>query len=78
MISCLWISNPSMLCLVSYIILFLAVCYMYYIHVLHYILHVCTFIVCFRPKYVVPSQLLRSVRLVNLQFRGYGQQVTCH
>lgn len=27
-----------------------------------------------RPKYVVPSQLLRSVRLVNLQFRGYGQQ----
>ncbi|XP_015764773.1 PREDICTED: ubiquitin carboxyl-terminal hydrolase 20-like [Acropora digitifera] len=26
------------------------------------------------PKYVVPSQLLRSVRLVNLQFRGYGQQ----
>lgn len=27
-----------------------------------------------RPKYVVPSQLLRSVRLVNSQFRGYGQQ----
>ncbi|KAL9988519.1 hypothetical protein ACROYT_G002974 [Oculina patagonica] len=27
-----------------------------------------------RPKYVVPSQLLRSVRLINSQFRGYGQQ----
>ncbi|XP_022789147.1 ubiquitin carboxyl-terminal hydrolase 20-like [Stylophora pistillata] len=27
-----------------------------------------------RPKYVVPSQLLRSVRQINSQFRGYGQQ----
>mgnify|MGYP000270716294 CR=1 FL=1 len=45
------------------------------LHVLHYDMYV-HFIVCFRPKYVVPSQLLRSVRLVNLQFRGYGQQVT--
>lgn len=29
----------------------------------------------FRPRYVVPSQLLRSVRQINSQFRGYGQQV---
>lgn len=27
-----------------------------------------------RPKYFVPSQLLRSVRSINPQFRGYGQQ----
>ncbi|XP_031574370.1 ubiquitin carboxyl-terminal hydrolase 20-like [Actinia tenebrosa] len=27
-----------------------------------------------RPKYIVPSQFLRSVRIVNSQFRGYGQQ----
>ena len=38
-------------------------------------MHVTLFFVVFRPKYVVPSQLLRSVRLVNPQFRGYGQQV---
>lgn len=32
--------------------------------------------ILFRPKYIVPSQLLRSVRLINSQFRGYGQQVS--
>ena len=38
-------------------------------------MHITFFFVVFRPKYVVPSQLLRSVRVVNPQFRGYGQQV---
>lgn len=33
------------------------------------------FILLFRPKSFAPSQLLRSVRSVNSQFRGYGQQV---
>ncbi|XP_048587075.1 ubiquitin carboxyl-terminal hydrolase 20 isoform X2 [Nematostella vectensis] len=27
-----------------------------------------------RSKYIVPTQLLRSIRAVNSQFRGYGQQ----